>query len=48
VRVAHSLVGDERFPALSRAVSAGIFEDDSRGDFWFTLERVLDGVERIV
>ena len=49
VRVAHSLVGDERFPALSRAVAAGIFEDDSRdgGDFWFTLERVLDGVERI-
>ena len=49
VRVAYSLVGDERFPALGRAVEAGIFEDDSREfDFTFTLERVLDGVERLI
>ncbi len=49
VRVARGLMGDERFPALGRAVEAGIFEDDSRDtDFWFSLERVLDGVERLI
>jgi len=49
VRVARGLMGDERFPALGRAVAAGIFEDESRDtDFWFSLERVLDGVERLI
>jgi AcrR family transcriptional regulator len=39
----------ERFPALGRAVEAGIFEDDSRDtDFAFSLEIALDGVERLV
>jgi AcrR family transcriptional regulator len=49
VRVAASLVGDERFPSLSRAVAAGIFEDASPDeDFWFSLQVVLDGIERLV
>jgi AcrR family transcriptional regulator len=42
-------VDPERFPAVHRAVKAGIFEDDSReGDFAFSLELALDGVERLV
>ena len=45
------LIDAERFPALRRAVDAGIFapgEDDADTDFAFGLERVLDGVERLV
>jgi AcrR family transcriptional regulator len=39
----------ERFPALHRAIEAGIFADESRDtDFSFTLARVLDGVEQLV
>jgi hypothetical protein len=49
LRVASTQVDAERFPALRRAVDAGIFEDESRDtDFSFGLERVLDGVERLV
>ena len=43
--VARGLVGDERFPALGRAVATGIFEDDSR-ETEFSI--VLDGVERLI
>ena len=42
-------VDPQRFPALHRAVAAGIFEDDSReGDYAFSLQLALDGVERLV
>jgi AcrR family transcriptional regulator len=48
-QVARTLVDDQRFPALGRAVSAGIFEDQSRDtDFAFSLKTVLDGVERLI
>jgi AcrR family transcriptional regulator len=47
-QVARSHVDDERFPALSRAVATGIFEDESRGDFAFGLKIALDGVERLI
>ena len=47
--VIRGLVGDERFPALSRAAEAGIFEDQSREtDFAFSLGLALDGVERLI
>jgi AcrR family transcriptional regulator len=47
--VARELVDDERFPALSRAAAAGIFEDASREtDFAFSLHVALDGVERLI
>lgn len=47
--VMEALADAERFPALHRAVAAGIFADQSReDDFQFTLDRVLDGVERLV
>lgn len=39
------------FPSLTRALAAGIFEDDSRTpdeDFTFGLERVLDGIEALI
>ena len=45
------LIDAERFPALRRAVDAGIFApsaDEADKDFTFGLERVLDGVERSV
>jgi AcrR family transcriptional regulator len=45
------LLDDERFPALRRAVHAGIFDpdgDDTDDDFRFGLERVLDGIEHLV
>jgi hypothetical protein len=45
------LLDDERFPALRRAVHAGIFDpegDDSDDDFRFGLQRVLDGIEHLV
>jgi AcrR family transcriptional regulator len=44
-----SSVDPERFPAVHRAVQAGIFEDDSRDtDYAFSLQLALDGVERLV
>jgi hypothetical protein len=45
-----SLVDAERFPALRRALDAGLFNgpDDRDADFSFGLERVLDGIERLV
>jgi AcrR family transcriptional regulator len=47
--VVRTLVGDERFPALGRAVAAGIFEDQSREIvFTFSLAVALDGVERLI
>jgi AcrR family transcriptional regulator len=47
--LARGLIGDERFPALGRAVAAGIFEDDSREtEFSFGLAVILDGVERLI
>jgi Tetracyclin repressor-like, C-terminal domain len=45
------LVDAERFPALRRALDAGIFdpsESDRDADFAFGLERILDGIERLV
>ncbi len=38
------------YPALARAVAAGIFEDGStpEDDFAFGLDRVLDGVEALI
>jgi AcrR family transcriptional regulator len=48
-QVANALREDERFPALSRAVAAGILEDQSREtDFSFSVRTALDGVERLV
>jgi AcrR family transcriptional regulator len=45
-----SLVDAERFPALRRALDGGLFNgpDDRDADFSFGLERVLDGIERLV
>jgi AcrR family transcriptional regulator len=40
-----------RFPALGRAVAAGIFEDEETTrdeDFMFGLERVLDGIAALI
>ena len=45
------LLDEERFPALKRAVEDGIFDpggDEPDDDFRFGLERVLDGIERLV
>jgi hypothetical protein len=46
-----ALADAERFPALHRALEAGIF-DPSKSDrdsyFAFGLERILDGIERLV
>ena len=45
------LVDTERFPSVKRALEAGIFDptkSDSDEDFAFGLERILDGVERLV
>jgi AcrR family transcriptional regulator len=43
------LVDAERFPALRKALDAGIFEDDSiESDLEFGLDRVLDGIDRLV
>jgi AcrR family transcriptional regulator len=46
-----ALADPERFPALYRALDAGVF-DPSRGDrdadFAFGLERILDGIEDLV
>jgi AcrR family transcriptional regulator len=45
-----TLVDTERFPALSRAIQGGLFSDggDEEERFAFGLERILDGVDRMV
>jgi hypothetical protein len=45
-----NVVDDGRFPALSRAVAAGVFSHPSSGaeDFAWGLEFVLDGVEALI
>jgi AcrR family transcriptional regulator len=46
-----TLVDGERFPALRRGLDAGIFDpsdEDPDQEFAFGLERVLDGIERLV
>jgi AcrR family transcriptional regulator len=44
-----AVVDAERFPAVRRALDASIFEDESRDDdFAWGLERVLDGIERLI
>jgi Tetracyclin repressor-like, C-terminal domain len=49
-RLISERVDAERFPALRPALDAGIFEDgdDPEDHFRFGLERILDGVERLV
>jgi AcrR family transcriptional regulator len=50
ITVMHSLV-DDRWPAVRRAVDAGVFDDaeDTRdADFQFGLERILDGIDKMV
>jgi hypothetical protein len=45
------LVDAQRFPALRRALDAGIFDasgKDRDAHFTFGLERILDGIERLV
>lgn len=45
------LLDAERFPALRRALDAGIFDPSERDrdvDFAFGLERILDGIDRLV
>jgi AcrR family transcriptional regulator len=44
------LVDAERFPAITAALAAGVFDgpDDREGGFEFGLERVLDGVAALV
>ena len=51
LEVLSALVDRQRFPALRRALDAGIFDPPGAGrdaDFAFGLERFLDGVERLV
>jgi AcrR family transcriptional regulator len=46
-----ALVDPERFPATRRALEAGIFaasRSDGDADFSFGLERILDGIERLI
>jgi Tetracyclin repressor-like, C-terminal domain len=49
-RLLRKLLDPARFPALTRAVEAGVFDapgvDDE--DFEFGLERILDGIEALV
>jgi hypothetical protein len=44
------LLDRERYPALHRALDARIFDDESfpEADFRFGLDRVLDGIERLI
>ena len=46
------LIDPERYPAVSRAVGAGVFdapggEEDIDDEFDFGLQRVLDGIEAL-
>jgi AcrR family transcriptional regulator len=46
-----ALVDAEQFPAVRRALDAGIFRPSGRdrdADFAFGLERILDGIERLI
>jgi AcrR family transcriptional regulator len=46
-----ALVDAERFPAVRRALEAGIFDQsrsDRDADFAFGLERILDGIEHLI
>jgi AcrR family transcriptional regulator len=44
-----TIIDEERFPALWRAIESGIFTDDStEADFAFGVERILDGVETLL
>jgi AcrR family transcriptional regulator len=50
ITVMHTLV-DDRWPAVKRAVEAGVFDDqeDTRdADFQFGLDRILDGIEKLI
>jgi AcrR family transcriptional regulator len=50
-RMLSALVDVERFPAVRRALEAGIFDPagiDRDEDFAFGLDRILDGIERLV
>jgi hypothetical protein len=50
ITVMHTLV-DDRWPAVKRAVEGGVFDDeeDTRdADFEFGLERILDGIEKML
>ena len=50
ITVMHTLV-DDRWPAVKRAVDGGVFDDteDTRdADFQFGLDRILDGIEKLV
>jgi AcrR family transcriptional regulator len=50
ITVMHTLV-DERWPAVKRAVDAGVFDDegDTRdADFQFGLARILDGIAGLI
>jgi AcrR family transcriptional regulator len=50
-RLVGGLIDADGFPALSRAIEAGAFddtEDDVEAEFDFGLQRVLDGIEALV
>lgn len=45
------LIEPERFPALTRAIAAGVLDDDDYdpdAEFAFGLERILDGLDALV
>lgn len=44
------LIDATRFPAIDRAIASGALDDDDElgGEFDFGLERILDGVERLI
>jgi AcrR family transcriptional regulator len=45
-----ALIGPEGFPALRRAIESGSLDDDEGLDteFWFGLDRILDGLEVLI
>ncbi len=49
-RLLGTLTTPDRFPALHGVIKAGVFErpDDPDAEFIFGLERVLDGIEKLV
>jgi AcrR family transcriptional regulator len=50
-RLMARLTDPERFPALHAVIRAGVFEEtdeDGNYDFTFGLERVLDGIEKLI
>jgi hypothetical protein len=45
------LVDDQRFPAVSAAITAGAIDDDAGdadAEFTFGLDRILDGVDALI